>query len=56
LEGLIQVCPQVGGEDREAVEGFDALQEICDLDIGISIAGVGDLGSLAEESIGLVEE
>jgi len=32
------------------------LQEIARLDVGVAVVGVGHLGALAEEGVGLVEE
>ena len=55
-EGLVDVGPQVGGQDGEAVEGLHPLQQVGDLDVGVAVVGVAHLGPLAEEGIGLVEE
>ena len=55
-EGLVQVGAQVGGQDGHAVVGLHALQQVADLDVGVAVVGVLDLGALAEERVGLVEE
>src|SRR4051794_13192740 len=55
-ERLIQGIALVRGEDREAAVGLHALQEVADLDVGIAVVAVLDLGALAEERVRLVEE
>ena len=32
------------------------LQQVADLDVGVAVVGVADLGALAEQRVGLVEE
>ena len=39
-----------------AVEALHPLEQVGDLDVGVAVAGVLDLGALAEERVGLVEE
>ena len=39
-----------------AVEPLHPLQQVGDLDVGVAIVGVLDLGALAEDRVGLVEE
>ena len=55
-ERLVEVGAQVRGQDRDAVEGLHALEQVGDLDVGVAVARVLDLGALAEERVGLVEE
>ena len=55
-ERLVDVAPEVGGEDDDAVVLLELLQEIGDLDVGVAIVRVLDLAALAEERLGLVEE
>jgi hypothetical protein len=55
-ERVVEVLAQVGGEDRDAVEGLDALQQVGDLLVGVAVVGVLALAALAEQGVGLVEE
>ncbi len=55
-ERLVDVRTHVRRQDRDAVEQLHALQQVCDLDVGVAVARVRDLRALAEERIGLVEE
>ena len=45
-----------GGKDGHAGEGFQALQKVRDFDVGVAVVAVLDLGTLAEEGVGFVEE
>ena len=55
-ECLVEIASEIGGQDRQAVETFQPLQEKIDGDVGITVVAVLDLGALAEERVGLVEE
>ena len=52
VERLLHVRRQ----DREAAVGLHALQQVADLDVGVAVVAVLDLGPLAEERVRLVEE
>ena len=43
-------------EDRQAVEGLHALQQVGALDVGVAVVGVAHLAALAEHRVGLVEQ
>lgn len=45
-----------GGKDGHAGEGFQALQKVWAFDVGVAVVAVLDLGTLAEEGVGFVEE
>jgi hypothetical protein len=45
-----------GGKDDNATIVLDALQQIVDLDVGITAVTVFDRGTLAKERIGFIEE
>ncbi len=55
-EGLIQVRTQVRGQDGDAIEQLHALEQVRNLDIGVSIMGVLDVRALAEHRVRLVEQ
>ena len=55
-EGRVDVLGQVGGEQGHALVALEPLQEVGHLDVGVAVVGVGDLGALAQERVGLVEE
>ena len=55
-ERLVDVGAQVGRQDRQAVEGLHALQQVGALDVGVAVVGVAHLAALAEHRVGLVEE
>ena len=55
-EGLVEVLLAIGGEDREALEALHALEQVADLEVGVAVVRVLDLGALAEERVGFVEE
>src|SRR6188508_303133 len=55
-EGLVDVGPEVGGEDGKPVEALHPLKQEGTLDVGVPVVGVLDLGAFAEHGIGLVEE
>ena len=55
-EGLVQVGAQVRGQDRDAIEQLHPLEQVRHLDVGVSVVGVLDVGTLAEHRIGLVEQ
>jgi hypothetical protein len=46
----------LGGENEEAAKPFEALEEISGLDIQIAVVRVLDLGALAEQGVGLLED
>ena len=55
-EGVVDVGPQVGGQDGQAVEGLQPLQQVGALDVGVAVVGVLHVAALAEDRVGLVEE
>ena len=55
-ERLVEIGPEVGGQDGESGEPFDALQQVRNLDVGVTIARIFDLAPLAEDGVGLVEQ
>ena len=55
-ERLVDVGPEVGGEDREPVEGLEPLEQVGALDVGVPVVGVAHLAPLAEDGVRLVEE
>ena len=46
----------VAGEDGDALVGLDAREQVVGLRVGEAIVRVLDVGALAEERVGLVEE
>jgi hypothetical protein len=56
LEGGIEAASAVAGEDDDALERFDSLQQIVGLGVGEAIVRVPHVGALAEQRIGFVEE
>ena len=55
-EGGIERGLAVGRQNREPAKILHPLQQIVDLDIGVAVVAVLDLGALAEQRVGLVEE
>ena len=55
-ERVVDVALEVRREDDRAGVGLHALQQVGDLDVGVAVVGVRDLGALAEQRVGLVEE
>ncbi len=55
-ERLVHVGAQVGGQDGDAVEALHPLEQVGHLDVGVPVARVLDLGALAEQGVGLVEQ
>ena len=53
---LVERGLAVGGQDGEAAIGLHALQQVADLDVRVAVVAVFDLGALAEERVGFVEE
>jgi hypothetical protein len=56
LKGLVHGGLEIRGEDGEPLKVFHALQQIADLDVGVAVMAVPGLGTLAEQSVALVEE
>jgi hypothetical protein len=52
-EGIVDIVPQVRGEDRDAVERLDALKQEGDFLVGVAVMRVVRLGPLAEQGVGL---
>ena len=50
------LAAQVGGQHGQALERLHPLQEVGGLHVGVAVLGVPDVGPLAEEGVGLVEE
>src|SRR6266545_942323 len=55
-ERRVERVLEVRGEDREPAVGLHALEQIADLDVGVAVVAVLDLGTFAEQGVGLVEE
>ena len=55
-ERLVDRGCAVGRQDDEAGERLDPLQQVVDLEVGVAVVRVADLGALAEQRVGLVEE
>ena len=55
-EGAVEGGLPVGGQDGQAAVVLHALQQVVDLDVGVAVVAVLDLGALAEQRVGLVEE
>ena len=55
-ERRVQSAFHIGGEDRQAAVRLHALEQITDLDIGVTVVAVFDLAALAEEGVGLVKK
>jgi hypothetical protein len=53
---VVHLLPQVGGEDGDAAVFIHLLQEIADLDVGVTVMRILNLGALAEQPVRLVEE
>ncbi len=52
-ERVVDVRAQVRRQDRQAVERLHPLQQVGDLDVGVAIVAVADLGALPEQGVGL---
>ncbi len=55
-ERIVDLSAIASGEDRDAAVFFDSLEEISDLDIGITIVAVLHLGTFSKKRIGFVEK
>src|SRR5271163_4115674 len=55
-KGLVERGLAVGGEDGETAIGLHALEQVADFAVGVAVVAVFDIGALAEERIGFVEE
>ena len=55
-ERVVDVLAEVGREDHGARIALHLLQQVGDLDVGVAVVRVRDLGALAEQRVGLVEE
>ena len=53
---FVQIRLQVGRQNRHAIVGLHALQQIADLDICIAIMGITYFRALAEKSISLIKK
>jgi len=56
LEGRVDRGAEVGGQDGDALERIEPLQEIVDLEIGVAVGRGSHLRALAEQRVGLVEQ
>jgi hypothetical protein len=55
-EHIVDLGVFAGGEDRNAGVFLDSLQEIIDLNVGVTIVAIMHLGALPKERIGFVEK
>src|SRR5258706_3832698 len=55
-ERLVDIILLVRGEDGDAVEGLDALEQERDFLVGVAVVRILGLAALPEERVGLVEE
>jgi hypothetical protein len=55
-ERLVDVVAEVAGEDHRTLLRFQLLQQVGHLDVGVAVVRVPNLGTLAEQGVGLVEE
>ena len=51
VEGIGEVC----GENADAIVRFEALKQIVDFDIGVTIVGCFDVCTFGKEGIGFVK-
>ena len=52
----VEVVLLVGRQDRQTPVALHPLEQVADLDVGVAVVAVLELGALAEEGVGLVEE
>jgi hypothetical protein len=55
-ERRVDVLAQVTGQDDQAVVFLEALEQVAHLGVGVAVGAMPDLGPLAEQGVGLVEE
>src|SRR5437773_1401209 len=55
-ECVVDLSPIAGGEDLEAGVVLDSLQEIIDLDVGVTVLTIFHVGAFAKERICFVEK
>src|SRR5437773_9539587 len=55
-ECVVDLSAIAGGEDREAGVVLDSLQEIIDLDVGVTVVAILHVGAFAKEGICFVEK
>ena len=55
-ERVVDVALEVGRQHDQPVVRLQPLQQVRHLDVGVAVVGVLDLGALAEQGVGLVEE
>src|SRR6266851_7674414 len=55
-EGFVQVSFAVRGQDGNSLELLHPLQQVVNLDVGKAVVCVLDLGALAKQGVGLIEE
>jgi hypothetical protein len=53
---VVDLSSIAGGEDREASVFLDSLEEIIDLNVGVTIVAIMHLGAFAKEGISFVEK
>src|SRR5262245_10298352 len=56
LERLIDRCATVRGEDRDAFKRVEALEQVVDLQVRVTIVARAHLGALREQRVSLVEQ
>jgi len=55
-ERRVETLLEVGGQDRQAPVRLHPLEEVANLDVGVTVVAVLHLAALAEQGIGLVEQ
>src|SRR6266542_3703563 len=55
-ERRVDAASRVGGDDHDAVEGLQPLQQEVGLQVGVPVVGVADLGTAGHQRVALVEQ
>src|SRR5215510_12729073 len=55
-KSVVQIFAAVGGENSDAVEGFDALEQEGDLLVGVPVVGILGLAAFAKERIRFIKK
>ena len=55
-KSCIDVFAKVGGQNRQPLELFQARQQVCRFEVGVTVVGVADFGAFAEEGVRFIEK